>query len=309
MIKPPTRAHSSMRSHLLFCLCTVFLFACASAELQELDASKHRQAKALLSLGFINLTDTPTLTLTLTRNKTRGAREKTVAPDVFVFIEGDGAPWSLFGTRPPSDPTPRRSIALDLARTTAIKSPASVLYVARPCQFLAAATFTKCATEAWASKRYSNEQLALLLSSTEQGLKSLGKNTLPSLRIILVGHSGGGVMAIRVGAALIRGGHDVVGVVTLASPIDPITWSENHRFSALDVDTYYNDMDLLAQGQVASHYVGKNDKLVGLADTRERYRDTPKKISEVAGVEHVAGWLEYWEHVIFDEISDQTLDK
>ena len=66
---------------------------------------------------------------------------------------------------------------------------------------------------------------------------------------------------------------------------------------------------LISQGQVASHYVGKNDKLVGLADTRERYRDTPKKIAEVAGVEHVAGWLEYWEHVIFDEISDQTLDK
>ena len=161
MIKPPTRAHSSMRSHLLFCLCTVFLFACASAELQELDASKHRQAKALLSLGFINLTDTPTLTLT--RNKTRGAREKTVAPDVFAFIEGDGAPWSLFGTRPPSDPTQRSSIALDLARTTAIKSPASVLYVARPCQFLASATFTKCATEAWESKRYSNEQPTLIL--------------------------------------------------------------------------------------------------------------------------------------------------
>ena len=286
-----------MRSHLLCCLCAVFLFGCASAELQVADASKHPQVKALLSLGFINLTGAPTLTL----KKTRGAREKAVGPDVFVFIEGDGAAWTLFGTPPPRDPTPRGSVALGLVRTTAIKSPASVLYVARPCQFLASSTFTKCATEAWASKRYSNEQLALLLSSTDQGLKSLEKKMLPRLRIILVGHSGGGVMAIRVGAELIRRGHEVVGVVTLASPIDPITWSENHRFSTLDVDTYYNDMDLLAQSQVATHYVGKNDRLVVLADTRDRYRYTPKEITEVAGVGHVAGWLEYWEHVILSD--------
>jgi len=111
-------------------------------------------------------------------------------------------------------------------------------------------------------------------------------------------------MAIRVGAELIRRGHEVVGVVTLASPIDPITWSENHRFSTLDVDTYYNDMDLLAQSQVATHYVGKNDRLIVLADTRNRYRYTPKEITEVAGVGHTAGWLEYWEHVILSDILD-----
>ena len=299
MIRSSTVTRFSIRSDLLCYLCTVLLFGCTSAELQVLDASKHPQVKALLSLGFINLTGAPTLTL----NKTKGSREKTVGPDVFVFIEGDGAPWTLFGTTPPNDPTPRRSLALDLARTTALKSPASVLYVARPCQFQAPTMFIKCATEVWASKRYGNEQLALLLSSTEQGLMSLEKKIKPKLRLSLVGHSGGGVRAIRVGAELIRRGYEVVRVVTLASPIDPVTWSANHRFSTLHVDTYYNDMDLIAQSQVATHYVGKNDRLVVLGDTSERYKYNPKEITEVAGVEHVAGWQEYWNTVILDEIS------
>ena len=103
-------------------------------------------------------------------------------------------------------------------------------------------------------------------------------------------------MAIRVGAELIRRGYEVVRVVTLASPIDPVTWSANHRFSTLHVDTYYNDMDLIAQSQVATHYVGKNDRLVVLGDTSERYKYNPKEITEVAGARArswLAGILEY----------------
>ena len=59
------------------------------------------------------------------------ASEATRDDTLWVFIDGDGSPWTRNGMKPAVDPTPRHPLALELAART----PAAVLFLGRPCYF------------------------------------------------------------------------------------------------------------------------------------------------------------------------------
>ena len=264
------------------------------------DYDRHPQIDLALKAGFVNVPNTPTRSLLRTSDepKSWGAQQ------VVVFFEGDGAQWTGFGTVPPRDPTPRQSVALDLALSTARKSQLHVMYVARPCQFDTRAVPPTCNEIQWTEKRYSKEQLKLLLSSTETALKLISPDMANTPPLALVGHSGGGLMSIRAAAAFIRKGYRIHQVTTLASPIDPIRWSHNHRFSPLDLDSYYEDLDLVRASGLTKHYLGENDKLVTIDDV-----NIHNEFEAVPGVGHATGWLAYWQKTLLKRLIARNINE
>jgi len=268
---------------------------CLPAVAWSADDAQHLQITAALQAGFISVPNTPTLTLL---HRTDSPQRRPSDPTL-IFFEGDGAPWTAFGTLPPRDPTPHQSIGLDLALSTARRSRFNVIYVARPCQFESKARLQACSQTQWTQDRYSNEQRALLLSSTTRALQFAATAKNPQPLVTLIGHSGGGLMAIRIAASFSQTGYPVAQVITLASPIDPVIWAKNHQFSALNLDSYYQDLGRVQASGLAEHYIGENDKLVTAKDVGKNI------ITSVPDTGHASGWLPYWNQTLLTKLMAQ----
>ncbi|MCX7897829.1 MAG: alpha/beta hydrolase [Rhodocyclaceae bacterium] len=165
-----------------------------------------------------------------------------------VVIEGDGAAW--FSPQwPPADPTPDYSLALALAR----EIPGAVAYLGRPCQFEMNAA---CRIEHWTRRRFSPE----LVEALDRALDAL-KQESGADRLRLVGHSGGGVMAVLLAARR----HDVSAVLTLMSPLALSLWTQSQMLTPL------SGLDPLAEAplsQTAIHVAGGRDPIVPAASVR-----------------------------------------
>lgn len=159
-----------------------------------------------------------------------------------VVIEGDGASW--FNPRwPPADPTPEASQAAALA----LALPGSAAYLARPCQF---ERTSACRLEHWTSARFAPE----LVTALDRGLSELKRlSGVKSLR--LVGHSGGGVMAVL----LAQRRTDVRGVMTLMAPLAVEEWTARLELSPLDGT---DPMRLPPLSVPAVHVAGGRDSIV-----------------------------------------------
>ena len=141
---------------------------------------------------------------------------KTRSADILmVYIEGDGAAWPT-PWRPPRDPTPRMPVALTLA--AADPAPA-VAYVGRPCQYLEADALAACDSAYWTGRRYALETVVAIDATVTQLKTSTG-----AVRIVLVGYSGGGVIA----ALLAARRWDVDRLITVAAPLAVKAWAAWH---------------------------------------------------------------------------------
>lgn len=164
-----------------------------------------------------------------------------------VYIEGDGAAW-LSPFHPPRDPTPERPIALALAA----RDPApAVVYLGRPCQYLDAAALASCPPRYWTSHRFAPDVVAAYLEALDALKARFGAQ-----RLRLFGYSGGGVLALLLGARR----DDVVQIITVASPIAVAEWTKWHGVSPLD-----GSLDPATHaGRLppAVHFVGGRDRIV-----------------------------------------------
>ena len=176
---------------------------------------------------------------------------------LWVIIEGDGAGWGEDGS-PPSDPTPRRAIGKEIARRIAQSRP--VLYLARPCQFLAPTgsdALRSCHQVYWAEKRFDGA----VIKAYQSILHSVAQERSgPQRRVILVGYSGGGVIAAELATHL----PSLVGLVTIASPLDLPRWTAHHKVSPLASPTPTGALlDGLAHLHAPSLYLfGQKDRIV-----------------------------------------------
>ncbi len=80
------------------------------------------------------------------------------ATTLHVYLDGDGSPW-IEGT-PASDPTPRRTLVLDLMRL----DPRPSVYVGRPC-YHGTAERPPCHAALWTRDRYSERVVASFSAS------------------------------------------------------------------------------------------------------------------------------------------------
>lgn len=161
-----------------------------------------------------------------------------------IFIEGDGAPWPSLGV-PPGDPTPKRSIALELA----LRTPGAVAYLARSCQFQD--KVGACPQKFWTTHRFSSGQVSTMSSAVGALKKKAGASEL-----VLVGFSGGGVHA----TLLAQHRDDVVRLITLAAPLALSEWTRK-----LNLSSFHNTDDPMIGPRLrmpSTHYTGGRDRTV-----------------------------------------------
>lgn len=164
---------------------------------------------------------------------------------VHVYLEGDGRAWR--GRRPPRDPTPMRPMGLRLAA----RDPApSVLWIGRPCMYLDEPADLGCGTQWWTSHRYASEVV--------EALDAVVSSLAGGRELVLIGHSGGGALAVLIAARR----DDVVGLMTAAAPLDLSYWAENGRMTPL-----YGSLNPIAVAHLLAqlpqrHHAGERDQVV-----------------------------------------------
>jgi pimeloyl-ACP methyl ester carboxylesterase len=199
---------------------------------------------------------------------------------LWVFIDGDGRPWMNGGREPAKDPTTSRPIALELAAQ--MNRP--VLYVGRPC-YDRHTMESSCASTWWTDARYSSPVVQSLATAIRRYRQDSRFD-----RLVLVGYSGGGVLAMLVANEL----SDVAAVVTIAANLDVSAWTEHHGYLPLTAS-----LNPAATTSTASwpeiHLLGEDDDVVP-PHTVQRYLDNhPRSVVwRYPRFGHVCCWREQW---------------
>lgn len=201
-----------------------------------------------------------------------------VSSDVlWVVIEGDGRAW-LSMREPSRDPTPVDAVGWRLANTLHAEP---VLYLARPCQFLAADELQACSLDDWTDARFSEKWVARMNAAIDEA-----RRTTQAGQVVLAGYSGGGVMAALIAARR----HDVAELITVAAPLDHAGWTRLHRVSPLtgSLSVVAVKERLFRLPQV--HVAGEDDKVVPPALLRTFLQDypadAPAELLILPGIDH-----------------------
>lgn len=165
---------------------------------------------------------------------------------VTVYIEGDGRSY-ITRDMPSPDPTPVNPIALKQA--LADMTGGTVIYLARPCQWVKAEEGPLCQTPApWTTGRYTETIAA--------GYADAVARVAHERPLTVVGYSGGGWVAAQVASRVPH----VVALRTIAGNVLPNAVNTLHHVPRMDVAPYPNVARLAATPQV--HVVGGQDKTV-----------------------------------------------
>jgi len=203
---------------------------------------------------------------------------------VRVYIEGDGLAWQS-RHRVSMDPTPIDPIGLRLA--LADPSHATVVYLARPCQYGGANT-TACHPVDWTDGRFGDPAL----ESMDARLRDvIGEE--PTTDLTLIGFSGGGAIAALLSARR----NDVDRLVTIAAPLDLEHWAQTQGFPPLQSSRSPIDGVSALRSLSQDHFAGTRDRRVS-DSTVERFHaalgpEAPSRFHRIEGVGH-ADWPERW---------------
>jgi hypothetical protein len=135
-----------------------------------------------------------------------------------VYLSGDGSPW-INRTHVAADPTPRNPVALQLMAL----DPGPSLYLGRPC-YHGLADSVGCDASIWTSGRYSERVADSMAAALQRFLRGAGYR-----RVVLIGYSGGGVLAWLL-ASRIR---ETELLVTVAANLDIDAWTRLHDYTPL----------------------------------------------------------------------------
>lgn len=205
------------------------------------------------------------------------------AHTLLVFLDGDGRPWSSDGRRPREDPTTRNPLALKLLTQTS----APGIYISRPCyQRIVDAG---CSTDAWTSGRYSPQVVASIAAAARDAAKAGGFE-----RIVLIGYSGGGVLAVLAAERL----DNVAAVVTLAANLDTDAWTAYHGYLPLTKSLNPAKSER-AHAWPEIHLIGAQDEVVPMATRAAYFAKRPEAMQwPYAKFDHVCCWAEQWREVM-----------
>ncbi len=203
-----------------------------------------------------------------------------------VYIEGDGFAWIDRYTVSPN-PTPIDPVALRLAASD--RQP-NVIYLARPCQYVALEQQKSCGPQYWTNLRFAPE----VINSYDAALNQLKKKTGVS-GFDLVGFSGGGAIA----ALLAARRDDVKSLRTVAGNLDHVALNKAHKVSPLTGSLNAIDIASRLDHLPQTHVSGSDDTIVPpwVAEhflAREQGPNTCRKHIIVDGAGHTHGWLSYW---------------
>lgn len=202
-----------------------------------------------------------------------------------VYFEGDGLAWQ--GPDAPSDdPTPIHPLGLELA--LAHPDSGSAAYIARPCQFRAAAQ-SSCDPRYWTGARYAPDVVEDMNHAVDLAVRRVG-----ATQVVLVGYSGGGALAALVAARR----HDVVRLITVAANIDLAEWVRVERLRPLSGSLDPADFTAALATVPQVHFTGTDDIVVPPAVAHAfaaRFgASAPVRVIEEHGFDHDCCWVQHW---------------
>jgi pimeloyl-ACP methyl ester carboxylesterase len=259
----------------------------ASCATPDFLADGRRRAARLAEAEGWTYREFPTSRFTLAgyHNGLTGA-----AADLVVYLEGDGAAWET-RFQPSRDPTPERPIALRLA---VADSAPKVLYLGRPCQYVADAD-PRCAQQWWTSHRYAPAVVASISEAVDQAKALAGTRT-----VHLIGYSGGGALA----AILAADRSDVGSVITVAANLDHAAWTALHGDAPLRGSLNAADFARAAEAVPQVHFAGERDEVVPLAVTQAYLARMGDRSSTLVRVvpshDHDCCWASAWPRLLDD---------
>ncbi len=165
-----------------------------------------------------------------------------------VYLEGDGTPWLPNG-RIARDPGPRQPVTDTLAALDG----ASTLRLGRPCYEGLANRDPACHPLFWTQMRYSPQVVDSLVAALEGILAKLPGG---ERRLSLIGHSGGGVLAMLMAERLHA---RRPGIVTLGTPADIDAWARWHDYSPLTGSSNARDVLPALADLPQAHHAGALD--------------------------------------------------
>lgn len=208
---------------------------------------------------------------------TRGLPAAQNAP-LAIFLEGDGVPW-LGGREPSLDPTTGDPIALKLLAQT----PSPTAYVTRPCYNDMSGR--RCTPERWTMERYSDEIVASMTEAVRTAALQAQARS-----VVLVGYSGGGVLAVLIAERL----DNVAGVITVGANLDIAAWTRHHGY--LPLTGSLNPAASTAEHRwPETHLYGARDERVPPATAEAYFKRFPNAQRQIVeGNDHVCCWVEQW---------------
>lgn len=114
-------------------------------------------------------------------------------------------------------------------------------------------------------------------------------------QLVLIGHSGGGTLAMLMAESR----DDVAAIVTLAGNLDVSAWTEHHQYSPLLGSLNPADSSPLAERIKQYHYLGTEDQTITkamLEPVIERQRNA--QLIETKGINHNCCWTNKWPEIL-----------
>lgn len=209
-----------------------------------------------------------------------------------VYIEGDGRAVDARG-RPSLDPTPRTPMLLEMMS----KDTSPALYLGRPCYYHT--QDPACSPVSWTLARYSEATVASMASALQRSLP--GNNP-----ITLIGHSGGGTLAVLLAPRL----PNVTGVVTLAGNLQVAEWVQHHGYSPLSLSLDPATQPPLPECIQQVHIAGALDKEI-LPRWIEAFSQAQPNAHylSIERADHRSGWPFWWTLINLDTTIDSMCDK
>lgn len=196
-----------------------------------------------------------------------------------IYIEGDGSPWQRrdLVAVDPTSPDP-------LLLGAMLSDPAPSVYLGRPCYYQT--DDPACNGLWWTLNRYHPR----IVESMRQVVERLAKH---KRELWLIGHSGGGSLAVLIGRRLAR----PVNVVTVAGNLDHEAWTTHHHYSPLTGSLNPAKDQALNPQMNELHWYGADDRTILPAWAKAYCRRLAVSCKE-AQAEHTRGWLDNWEHIL-----------
>ncbi len=211
---------------------------------------------------------------------------------IHIYIEGDGTPW-VKRYLIARNPTPRYPLALALMK----QDPQLSFYLGRPCYYQQPEFYkslrhqknpSPCNSHYWTDARYSTEVVSLMKDAIKEKVKQLSI-TNQSLPIILIGHSGGGTLAMLIAQEL----EAASGVITIAANMDIDAWTDQQGYSPLK-----NSINLARKIPLRKipqvHFAGSADEVVPPKINMDLMQKMGRSLSVIEGFDHSCCWLDKW---------------
>ena len=207
---------------------------------------------------------------------------KSVGNSVNVYIDGDGVNWQ-WERFVRADPTPGRALMLDLMGLDR----GNTLFVGRPCYF-GLELDDSCDADYWTYARYSEKVVSSMVDV-------IARQTSQYSEVVLLGHSGGGAMALLIAEQL----PNVKAVVTVAGNIDTEAWTQHHGYTPL-----YGSLNPAKRAPLPTsirqlHLVGAKDTNIPPSLTRPWIENQPSaSLREISDNNHMCCWKKHWSSVL-----------